>query len=159
VLRALCHSSDILEDEGARAEFVNQPQIVEDQFVPRVAKDSMADQGEALARGASDDHINHSTPDSSGRADVVPCDVSDVSTNDRRLGEVQSMRCRMYRIVLDCRDNIESSLFETERQAAHAGEEVDARRARLSNHGSLASLMKEGAPTMNGTLLALRSPR
>jgi len=80
-----------------------------DELVPRVIGSPLADHGESLAGGPSDD-------DGDGRrlsaADVGPADLGRVGTQSRALREIESVRSRMDRIDLDCRNDIESGLLE-----------------------------------------------
>jgi hypothetical protein len=95
-------------------------------MIARVFEHALPDQREALARCAAKHDIHRTSPDSSGRAQIVAPEAHYGSRKNGGIREIEVMGCSVDGINLYGGRYVEPGLFEAERHAAGARKEVDA---------------------------------
>jgi hypothetical protein len=98
---------------------------VKDQAVSGIIENPVTDEREPLARWTANYHIYRLISDPGPFSNFASGQIAYVGADNLAIREIQFMDNRVYRIVFDGCDDVEPGLFESERQAPNAGEEVD----------------------------------
>ena len=83
-----------------------------------IVESALADHAEPLTWSAAENHINVGFTDFGMRADVVAADIGNTPADRRAIREVVFMRGGVDRVVFDRRCDMESRLFESQRQTS-----------------------------------------
>lgn len=107
---------------------------MEDEFIALVVDESTPYEREALARGSAGHEVDFSVPGcrtesieafGNGFSQRLRLQGRDVGAKGLGRREIELMRRSVDRVVLDGRRYVEASLFQSERQAARAGKQID----------------------------------
>ena len=133
-------AADIFEDEVFRVQFGDNPNEMVNQTIAWVVEGAPPNHAEPLARCAAKDHIHIPLAYPRIGANVFAIDVGNATTDRGTAREVVFVGCRMNRIVLHRRENVESRLHESKRETAGACEQIDSYWPFRHSLGNLACL-------------------
>ena len=87
-----------------------------------IIQNALPYQGKSLAGWAAEQRVDRLVSDTRTAANFTSGKCADVAANHGAVREIQLVPCGVNRIDFDSRDNIETGLFESERQATYTGE-------------------------------------
>jgi hypothetical protein len=122
----------VFEHEHPSFQFGNDPHEVEHELVARVVQRSVSDQGEPLARRASEHAINLSIADICDFANPAAAESLDAMRDNGCVREIVLMRRTMHRIDFDGGSDIETRLFEAQAKAPRTGKKIDSNRPHMA---------------------------
>lgn len=110
-----CHSRDVFHNEDSWLEFLDYAQEMEDQTVPRIVKNPMANKRESLARRPANDRIYRGISDSRALPNFGSAQFAYVGADNFTIREIQFVDTGVNRIVFHGRDDVEAGLLESQR--------------------------------------------
>jgi len=90
---------------------------VKDEFVPRIFKNSLADEREPLARWPAHDYVDRCSAEPGLFPNVAAGQIPHAGTQHLGLGEIQLVNGGVDRVVFNSGNHIESTHFEAKRKA------------------------------------------
>src|SRR5271154_4136879 len=110
-----CHSRDVFHNEDSGFEFLDYTQEMEDQTVPGIIKNPMADERESLAGRPANHHIYGCISDSCALPNFGSAQFAYVGADNFAILEIQLVDTSVDRIVFHGCDDVEAGLLESQR--------------------------------------------
>jgi hypothetical protein len=107
---------------------------VVNQIVSGIVNGALSDQTETLAWRSAKDNVDVGLAYLRVISNVPRIDVRYATANDGAAREVELVRSAVNRVVLNCRQYLETRLLETEAHPACPGEKVDANQFSAAHH-------------------------
>jgi hypothetical protein len=125
VAARLDEPSDVLQDEVARIQLLNEPCELHQQVVARIVVPLPAAVGEPLAWRAAEDKVDLTIMESPPPSELISREVMYVRSERPAIREVDSVHARVQGIVVGRACDLETGLLEPEGHSTNAAEEVD----------------------------------
>jgi hypothetical protein len=124
-----CQAFHVFENEGAGIQLADDPDEFEDKPISGIIKNTMANQGKALAWCTTEDAVDGPCSKTGSQPNFPSCKPLYGAGNDRSLGEVKLVYRTVHRVNFYSGSNIEASLFKAEAHTACAREKVYSNRS------------------------------
>jgi len=122
----------VFEHEIFRLQFGHYADIVKNELVSWIVKSTLADKGEPLTWCTTKHYVDFGIANIGFAANVVAGNIDHACTDRFRVWEIVFVNSAVNWVDFHSGGDIESGLFETQRQSAGSCEEVDTDRASFS---------------------------